>query len=211
MERNRNIVRLNESQLHNIIAESVKKALKEFKYPTNFSADYDGNDLNYDSVYYQALDVLKKYNNRQPQRWQNIARQMGFRMETLNQEDAELLHDAIEDAMMDCDNDYDTVNEDIDYDSKEKAIDERWNDQFSRTINSINDYFSDVIAPEEDEYGIMTTPISEMRAEYAFCGNKNLIIDYLYQILTNYDMIHRPQIKRAMQKLKKLAAQDNVK
>ena len=62
--------------------------------------------MNYNSVFDQALDVLRKNNNRQPQRWQNIAQQMGFRMETLNQEDAELLHDAIEDATIHYDNDY---------------------------------------------------------------------------------------------------------
>lgn len=88
-------IRLTENQLHNIIRKCVNEALN----------DYEGNDLNYDSICDQAFSVITRMMEAgKPISWRNVARQMGFRLETLNGDDMELLKDAIEDTMYEIDN-----------------------------------------------------------------------------------------------------------
>lgn len=84
----------------NIISQAVRSTLREFISPNKPSTDYQGNDLNFDSIVDQAVSVIYKMEqNGEDIRWSDVARNMGFRLETLNQEDMELLHDAIEHAM----------------------------------------------------------------------------------------------------------------
>ena len=87
-------IKLNETELKNLIAESVRRTLKEW------NNDYEGNDLDYDSIQMQAMSVIPKMEqNGQEISWRSVAEQMGFRLETLNGDDMELLKDAIEDVM----------------------------------------------------------------------------------------------------------------
>lgn len=88
-------IRLTESQLHNIICRCVNEALD----------DYKGNDLNYDSICDQAFSVIiRMMEDGKPISWRNVAKQMGFKLETLNGDDMELLKDAIDDTMYEIDN-----------------------------------------------------------------------------------------------------------
>lgn len=88
-------IRLTESQLHNVIRKCINEALN----------DYEGNDLDYQSISDQAFSVITRMmESGMSISWRNVARQMGFRLETLNGEDMELLKDAIEDAMYEIDN-----------------------------------------------------------------------------------------------------------
>lgn len=87
-------IKLNKTELKNLIAESVRRTLKEW------NNDYEGNDLDYDSIQMQAMSVIPKMEqNGQEISWRSVAEQMGFRLETLNGDDMELLKDAIEDVM----------------------------------------------------------------------------------------------------------------
>lgn len=87
-------VRLNKTDLKNLIAESVRRTMKEW------NNDYEGNDLDYDSIQMQAMSVIPRMEQSgQAISWRSVAEQMGFRLETLNGEDMELLKDAIEDVM----------------------------------------------------------------------------------------------------------------
>lgn len=93
-------VKLNEAQLRNMVAGCVKKALKEFISPVQPATDYEGNDLNYEHLFDDALKVIDEMNDGVTEiRWQDVAQRMGYHLDTLNEEDMELLHDAIEDAM----------------------------------------------------------------------------------------------------------------
>ena len=93
-------IKLNEAQLRNIVAECVKKTLKEFISPVQPATDYEGNDLNYEHLFDDALRVIDEMNDGVTEiRWQDVAQRMGYHLDTLNEEDMELLHDAIEDAM----------------------------------------------------------------------------------------------------------------
>ena len=83
-----------------MIDEAISKTLKEFNIPNKPSTEYVGNDLNYESIFNQAVSAIQNMQeNGEEISWHNVAKNIGFRLETLNDEDMELLHDAIEDAM----------------------------------------------------------------------------------------------------------------
>ena len=94
-------MRLSESKIDNIIRKVVGKSLNE-------AADYDDNDLEYWSIVSQAdaaVDRLEREGNVS-YGWKDVAEKMGFRLETLNDADLELIKDAIEQAMLDANDDY---------------------------------------------------------------------------------------------------------
>ena len=89
------LIRLTESDLKSLVKESVKRIIGER------SEEYEGNDLDYDTIKMEAEDVIYNMaNSGERLDWRNIAQHMGFRLETLNGDDLELLKDAIEEAMM---------------------------------------------------------------------------------------------------------------
>ena len=84
-------IRLSENKLHNIIKESVKKILREYQFD---------NDIDYTSIYEQALDLLSGGGEPSGYGWRDVAEAMGFRLDSLGPNDMETMQDAIEDAMM---------------------------------------------------------------------------------------------------------------
>ena len=89
------LIRLTESDLKSLVKESVKRIIGEW------SEEYEGNDLDYDTIKMEAEDVIYNMaNSGEKLDWRNIAQHMGFRLESLNGDDLELLKDAIEEAMM---------------------------------------------------------------------------------------------------------------
>lgn len=93
-------MKFNESEITKMVSEATMKILKEFKMPVQPSTDYEGNDLSEDSLIDQAVSAIYKMEeNGEDITWQAVAENMGFRLETLNEADMELLHDAIEHAM----------------------------------------------------------------------------------------------------------------
>ena len=94
------VIRLTENDIHRLVKNSTKRVLNEM-------GDYEGNDLDYDRIKSEAEDVIYNMSqNGEPLEWRNVAQNMGFRIETLNGEDIELLKDAIEEAMLDNDNEH---------------------------------------------------------------------------------------------------------
>lgn len=85
-------IRLSENKLHNIIKESVKRILREYHFD---------NDIDYTSIYEQALDLLSGGGEPSGYGWRDVAEAMGFRLDSLGPNDMETMKDAIEDAMMD--------------------------------------------------------------------------------------------------------------
>ncbi|MCQ2739797.1 MAG: hypothetical protein MJ237_06175 [bacterium] len=93
-------IKLNENQLRNLIKENIKKTLKENALTPDNS--YTGNDLDYQTINDNAYAVLPKMEKEGLQiSWKTVAEYLGYRLETLNDEDLELIKDAIEDAMYD--------------------------------------------------------------------------------------------------------------
>lgn len=93
-------MKFNESEIAKMVSEATMKILKEFKMPVQPSTDYEGNDLSEESIIEQAVSAIYKMEqNGEAITWEAVAKNMGFRLETLNEADMELLHDAIEHAM----------------------------------------------------------------------------------------------------------------
>lgn len=116
---------VDESKVKKIVSESLKKVLKEWEFDKENNAphiidndtsiklnelrntvtpstDYEGNDLNYENLYDEAYKIVYQMGKNGEQiKWVDVANRMGFHLETLNEADLELLHDAIEDAMAD--------------------------------------------------------------------------------------------------------------
>ena len=87
-------IRLTEGDLHRIVKESVKRVIREW------SEDYEGNDLDYESIKSQAEHIIPQmYENNEAVSWWAVAVKMGFRLNTLNGDDLELLKDTIEEVM----------------------------------------------------------------------------------------------------------------
>lgn len=96
------------SNLNRIISKSIRKVLREQ------ANDYEGNDLDYETIKMEAEDaVYKMQKEGQMLSWRSVAEYMGFRLETLNGDDLELLKDTIEEVMIDTDNPY--WEEDMDF------------------------------------------------------------------------------------------------
>ena len=264
-----------------IIYKSVKKTINEFIMPNNPSTDYEGNDLNFDSIVDQAVSVI--YNmeqNGEEIKWVNVAKNMGFRLETLNSEDMELLHDAIEHAMalpgineshgtkkhkgpkdalaamrkgnreadqemfgggfrqtkkihkspkmerpskkVDLDK-LDRYDESIvkitDNDIKsmvaecvKKILKENddfsinWGNHIESLIKQLEEKFAGVIAPEEDEYGMTSTPleslISHLKYYYDHETFDSACFNAIYKMLDNYDFTSDEEVMNILKRLK---------
>lgn len=92
-------------KIYNMMYESgylAESKINEFKSPVEPSNDYEGNDLNYENIYDEAYKIVHDLaKSGMPIKWVDVANRMGFHIDTLNEADMELLHDAIEDAMSD--------------------------------------------------------------------------------------------------------------
>ena len=120
------IIRLTEGDLHRIVKESVRKVLKEesilqqqladdaasgkldrdmmnvrrSKALGSKRADYQGNDLTYDSMKMQFESAIDKMESvGKPISWWEVAQEIGLKLDTLNGEDLELLKDVYDDVM----------------------------------------------------------------------------------------------------------------
>lgn len=131
-------MRLSESKIDNIIRKVVVKSLNE-------AADYDDNDLEYWSIVSQAdaaVDRLEREGNVS-YGWKDVAEKMGFRLETLNDADLELMKDAIEQAMLDANDDYWSKDAEFENDFRNMKSESRLNgivkESVKKVLNEIGD------------------------------------------------------------------------
>jgi hypothetical protein len=97
---NKNMKMINEKALKKAVSESIKRTLNEFRNPHQPLINYEGNDLDESSIVDQAVKVIYDMEERgEDITWTSVAKNMGFRLDSLNDADMELLHDAIEHAM----------------------------------------------------------------------------------------------------------------
>lgn len=88
---------LKENDIRTAIREVVSNFLKEHRGPEGGYADYEGEDISYQSVYEQALDYLEGGHDVSSAR--ELISALGFRPETFNDVDYETAYGACEDAI----------------------------------------------------------------------------------------------------------------
>ena len=301
--------KINIDELKHIVSESVKQTLKEFIYPNEPSTDYQGNDLDFYRIVEQAVSTIYDMEQKgEDIRWVDVAKNMGFHLDTLNEDDMVLLHDAIEYAMglpvLDDDssvneehgnkkhkspknalnavrkgnrdaereiygdgfrpgkkvhkakNDYSRksnkvdinnlekynestiklsendlkqivlesykrlmgkfINEDtigVDYSDKDDfgkyapGLSVNWGNNIESLISKLEEKFSEVIAPEEDEYGISLTPlenlINHLKYYYEHETFDSACFNSIYKMLDNYDFTSDEEVLNILKQLKK--------
>lgn len=92
-----NKLTLNETELKDLISEITLNVLKEFIGPENGYADYKYNDMNYQNVYEEAEYFLAK-NGEKIHSVKELIKMLGYRFESFNESDAEIVYDACEQA-----------------------------------------------------------------------------------------------------------------
>lgn len=107
------------------------------------------------------------------------------------------------------DESYNNINEKRDWDKWEEEWKRRENTPFGKTLNKLNKEMFNMFG-EYDEYGCPESPLTYIIMDY-FDGDNNLLqitknIEYK---LENYDMLQEPHIKRLLNKLYKLAKNNN--
>lgn len=90
-------------------------------------------------------------------------------------------------------------------DQEMKLWEERSNDEFGTILKQIKEACIDYFVAEEDENGILSTPIDDYIAAYAVYGNRKRISTSVRGILFNYDILgNHKDIEDLVMKLCKL-------
>lgn len=81
----------------------VKEILNELVLPVEPSMAYEGNKLNYDEIYTKAEKYIigMVESNKVVYDWAWIAKKIGYKLQTLNEDDIRLINNAIENAIFD--------------------------------------------------------------------------------------------------------------
>lgn len=74
-------------------------------------------------------------------------------------------------------------------DQEMKLWEKRSNDEFGTILKQIKEACADYFVAEEDENGILSTPIDDYIAAYAVYGNRKRISTSVRGILFNYDIL----------------------
>ena len=87
-----------------------------------------------------------------------------------------------------------------------KLWEERSNDKFGQILKNIKELTNDYFVAEEDEYGMISTPIDDYIAAYAVYGNRKRTAHSIHGILYNYDILgNYPEIENMVNELLKLS------
>jgi len=153
------------------IDECIRQTLKEFINNWD-TKDYKGNDLNYDSIYNQAITIIGQMEKENvPIDWSTIAKKMNFDLNSFNESDMEILHDAIEDAMADCsdegneegyyiDMDFYDINDDIIFGSMSHSFEDMWEAKCNSAEEALQSLRNNIEEYEEEQnYGTNSIPI----------------------------------------------------
>jgi len=99
--------------------------------------------------------------------------------------------------------------------TKKMTIDEqmelwkqRSKDEFGTIIKKIEDACSDYFVPEEDEYGIKSTPLTYYITAYSVDGYRGYVARSIHRILENHDLLDNPKIKKLDKEMMKLATEN---
>lgn len=97
-----------------------------------------------------------------------------------------------------------TISKKLTIDEEMKVWEERANDEFGQTLNEINKKAFGEWFNEDDEEGIISTPISHYITAYALDGDRKYTARMVLSVIEEYDMME--DINGLADKLNKLAA-----
>lgn len=191
-------MRLSESKIDNIIRKVVVKSLNE-------AADYDDNDLEYWSIVSQAdaaVDRLEREGNVS-YGWKDVAEKMGFRLETLNDADLELMKDAIEQAMLDANDDYWSKDAEFENDFRNMKSESRLNgivkESVKKVLNEIggtpNGQRAFGTLGESELRNIVKSSIKETLLREWGEDKENVTEESNQDVITLYDLLKELQTK----------------
>ena len=82
----------------------------------------------------------------------------------------------------------------------------RANDEFGTTLKEIEKAAAEYFCAEPDENGILSTPMSQLKALYSLDGNRKSIAKSATAILEDWEVLEDKSVKVLVKKLNKLAA-----
>lgn len=88
--------------------------------------------------------------------------------------------------------------------------DKRSKDNFGTMVASLKIVTQDHFAPEENEYGFKTTPISELCTLYAVVGDRKNVCKRAYSICENYDLLQFENVSNILKTMKKLSEMNKM-
>lgn len=86
----------------------------------------------------------------------------------------------------------------------------RSKDNFGTMVASLKIVTQDHFAPEENEYGFKTTPISELCTLYAVVGDRKNVYKRAYSICENWDILEDENVVRILDTMKKLSEENKL-
>lgn len=102
---------------------------------------------------------------------------------------------------------------DVDYSEKEDygdyypGLEINWGDNIESLISKLEEKFSSVIAPEEDEFGMSSTPlkslVDHLKYYYEHETFDSACFSAIYKMLDNYDFIQDEEVMEILKQLKK--------
>lgn len=102
---------------------------------------------------------------------------------------------------------------DVDYSEKEDygnyypGLEVNWGDNIESLISKLEEKFASVIAPEEDEFGMSSTPlkslVDHLKYYYEHETFDSACFSAIYKMLDNYDFIQDEEVMKILKQLKK--------
>ena len=86
----------------------------------------------------------------------------------------------------------------------------RSKDNFGTMLASLKIVTQDYFVEEENEYGFVSTPISELTTLYAVDGNRKDVYQRVYSICENYDLLQFENISNILKTMKKLSEKNRM-
>lgn len=152
---------LKESDIRRAVQEVVGRFLNEHRPPEGGYADYEGEDINWQSVYEQALDYLEGGGHAESAR--DLIDKLCFRTESFNERDYETTYDACESALMHFAEDNDDYPEDF--------FENRLRNTIKRAVNeSLYDDIDDMSKYDDDD-DMLPSDENDWYAEEDYDGN----------------------------------------
>lgn len=86
----------------------------------------------------------------------------------------------------------------------------RSKDNFGTMVASLKIVTQDYFAPEENEYGFKTTPISELSTLYAVVGDRKNVYQRAYSICENCDLLQFENVSKILKTMKRLSEENKL-
>ena len=86
----------------------------------------------------------------------------------------------------------------------------RSKDNFGTMLASLKIVTQEYFVEEENEYGFVSTPISELTVFYAVDGDRKGVYQRAYSICENYDLLQFENVSNILKTMKKLSEMNKM-